>query len=426
MAQDVRTAGAAAPRRRPAPPQEKRAVQRKEKKKREPHSWWIFYWGGSIDVPMFIITLVLLVIGIISMFSASHALSYRDNHGDSFQYASSQLTFALIGLVLMFGLSFVDYRIFLRGKEMRLFGRKVTVSWSHVVLLISLILTAMVIPFGVQNMENGPRRWLNIPIINKTFQPSDVLKFGVIIFMAYYIAVNYKNMRRFKIGLGKPILLFGVIAVLMMLQPHLSGLLIIGALMACMLYIGGINLRYVGFAAIAVAVAMLVAFSFTDFTYFSQRIANMWDPLADTQGETYQTYQAILAVGSGGFLGKGFDNSTQKFYYLPEAQNDFVYAVFCEEFGFVGGVLIILLFLIFVFRGFYIGRKSEDRFGMMAATGISLQVGIQAFVNIGVNVSALPNTGISMPFFSYGGTALLMLLSEIGIMLSISRRANLT
>ena len=150
------------------------------------------------------------------------------------------------------------------------------------------------------------------------------------------------------------------------------------------------------------------------------------DPLADPSDTTYQTYQAILAVGSGGLWGKGFDNSTQKYLYLPEAQNDFVYAVGVEEFGFIGGVLIILLFLIFVFRGFYIGRHSQDRFGMMMATGISLQVGAQALFNIGVNVSALPNTGISLPFFSYGGTALVMLMCEIGVILSISRRADLS
>ena len=199
-----------------------------------------------------------------------------------------------------------------------------------------------------------------------------------------------------------------------------------GVIMVFMLYIGGINIRYAVMALAAGGVLILLVLLFSDYTYFWDRIVNTFDPLADPSKDTYQTYQAVLAVGSGGLWGKGFDNSTQKYYYLPEAQNDFVYAVCCEEFGFIGGVVIILLFLIFVFRGFYIGRKSDDRLGLMLATGISLQVGLQAFLNIGVNVSAAPNTGISMPFFSYGGTALFMLLCEIGVMLSISRRAKLS
>lgn len=286
-------------------------------------------------------------------------------------------------------------------------------------------LTALVIPFGIRNMEGGPKRWLPLPG-GGSFQPSDILKVGLIVYLAYYITVNYKKMRHFTVGLVKPFIVFGIIVALLMAQPHLSAIVIMGAIMMFMLYIGGINTRYVLLAVGAAVAVLLIALAASDYTYFGDRIANTFDPLADPTKDTYQTYQAVLAVGSGGVWGKGFDNSTQKYYYLPEAQNDFVYAVCCEEFGFIGGVVIILLFLIFVFRGFYIGRKSDDRMGLMLCTGISLQVGLQALLNIGVNVSAVPNTGISMPFFSYGGTALFMLLCEIGLMLSVSRRAKLS
>ncbi|MBD9062502.1 MAG: cell division protein FtsW [Ruminococcaceae bacterium] len=428
MAADSRTARRGAVPRQGGGEQERRPVRGKsapEKKAKEPHRWWIFYWGGSIDIPMLVITLVLLVMGITMMFSASHALSYRDNGGDSYQYATKQVGFAIAGLIAMFGLSFVDYRILMHEWHPYWFGKRRTVSLAHILLALSMGLTALVIPFGIRNMEGGPKRWLPLPGAG-SFQPSDILKVGLIIYLAYYIAVNYKKMRHFTVGLVKPFIVFGIIVVLLMMQPHLSAVVIMGAIMMCMLYIGGINTRYVFLALGAGVLVLLIALMFSDYTYFWSRIANTWDPLADPQKETYQTYQAVLAVGSGGLWGKGFDNSTQKYYYLPEAQNDFVYAVCCEEFGFIGGVVIILLFLIFVFRGFYIGRKSDDRLGLMLATGISLQVGLQAFLNIGVNVSAAPNTGISMPFFSYGGTALFMLLCEIGLMLSISRRAKLS
>ena len=392
------------------------------KKERDPYKLGPFYFGGRIDIPMLVITVVLLVIGITVMFSASHALSYRDNSGNSYKYATSQVIFAGIGLIAMFGISLVDYRIFLHEWHPYLFGKRRTISFAHVVLWISLLLTAAVIPCGVRNSPGGPKRWLPMP--GFTFQPSDILKFGLIVFLAYYVAKNYTKMRHFTVGLLKPGIILGIIVVLLMAQPHLSCVIIMGVIFVVMVSVGGANFRHVLTCLVLGGLFVYFLMTVSGYSYYWERMTI--DPLADPSDTTYQTYQAILAVGSGGLWGKGFDNSTQKYLYLPEAQNDFVYAVGVEEFGFIGGVLIILLFLIFVFRGFHIGRHAEDRFGMMMATGISLQVGAQALFNIGVNVSALPNTGISLPFFSYGGTALVMLLCEIGVILSISRRADLS
>lgn len=396
------------------------AAKKEKKKEHDQYKWGPFYYGGRIDIPMLVITVVLLIIGITVMFSASHVLSYRDNHGDSYKYASSQVRNAGIGLIAMFIISGLDYRIFAKEWHIHFFGKKRAISLAHIVLLGSMLLTALVIPFGIRNMVGGPKRWLRIGIV---FQPSDVLKFGLIVFLAYYVTRHYSKMRHFTVGILKPGIILGMIAVLLMLQPHLSCTIIMAVIFLAMIIIGGANVRHV-FTCIGIGVPMLLLLmQISGYSYYWERMTI--DPLLDPSDTTYQTYQAILAVGSGGWLGKGFDNSTQKFYYLPEAQNDFVFAIGVEEFGFLGGLLIILLFMIFVFRGFYIGRHSSDRFGMMLATGVSLQVGAQALFNIGVNVSAIPNTGISLPFFSYGGTALIMLLCEIGVILSVSRRADL-
>ncbi len=405
-----------------APAGKPKAENKKRKKVLDPDRIRLFFTKGSIDVPMLVITVVLLVLGITMMFSASHALSYRDND-DSYTYAVSQMTFAGFGLVIMFFASFLDYRVFRAEKTFTILGRQVTLTFSHLALAVGFVLLFLILPFGVSNTENGPRRWL--PIFGRTFQPSDIMKAALIIFFAYYIAKNYKKMRYTVTGLVKPFILLGVVAWLMYLQPHLSGLLIMLMICCAMLFIGGVNMKTV-IIAVAVAGTMLIlAFAGSEFNYFADRIAYTFDPLADIGDKTYQSYQAVLAIGSGGLWGVGFGNSAQKYYYLPDAENDFVFAILCEEFGFVGGALVIILFLIFVLRGFYIARKSEDRFGMLLATGITLQVGIQALLNIGVNCCCIPNTGISLPFFSYGGTALIIQLAEVGLLLSVSRRAKL-
>ncbi|MDE7194452.1 MAG: putative lipid II flippase FtsW [Oscillospiraceae bacterium] len=401
----------------------RRQSSRKGKEKRNnPNAIAVLDFSSRVDVPMLVITLVLLVFGMTMMFSAGHVWSYRKNDSDSFAYISKQMLAAGIGLAAMFVLSVFDYR-FLR-KEFKLPGGR-RFNLAQVILVITLILTAMTIPFGVSNIEGGPKRWLAIPLLG-SFQPSDTLKVGLIIFMAWYIHKNFDRIRLFKYGIRRPMWLLVVIFVLMYFQPHLSGFVIMAVLWAAMLFVGGINIKpaiLVGVAALAVGAVMF--FVVSDYTYFMERVSNTFDPTADIDGTTYQSYQAVLAVGSGGFWGGGFGNAVQTHYYLPEAQNDFVFAVICEELGFIGGIAVMVLFAIFVFRGFSIARAAEDKFGMLLATGIALQVGLQAMLNIGVNVCCIPNTGISLPFFSYGGTALMVQLAEVGLMLSVSKRARL-
>lgn len=380
----------------------------------------IRFWNikGRVDVPMLVIVLVLLAFGITMMFSAGHAWAYEKNN-DPFYYVMHQLPAAGIGLIGMILLAVFDYR-FLR-REFKFGKYKVTVA--HILLVAMLVLNFMCIPFGVSNIEGGPKRWLKIPVFG-TFQPSDFLKVAIIVFMAYYIHKNSEKIRSFYVGLFKPALLLGVIILIMMGQSHLSGLLIIFMVAAVMLFVGGVNIKPALVVLPIAILAIYLAVEFSDFVYYFDRITYM-DPLSDPGDRSYQNYQSALAIGSGGIWGKGFGNSSQKYYYLPEAPNDFVYAILVEEFGLVGGVMVILMFLLFVMRGFQIARCSEDKFGCLIATGITFQIGLQALLNIGVNVCCIPNTGISLPFFSYGGTALMIQLWEMGLLLSVSKRAKL-
>ncbi len=285
-----------------------------------------------------------------------------------------------------------------------------------------MFLNLLTIPLGVAAV-GGQKRWLPVPGLGQ-FQPSDILKIAVIVYFAYYIQKNSDKMRKFYDGIFIPGVMLVIIILSMISQMHLSFMVIICVVFVAMLFTGGSNLKYlVPICLLAVGVAVF-AVMVLDIGYFKERIVFM-DPLSDPGAGSYQNYQSALALGSGGIWGKGFGNSSQKYNYLPEAHNDFVYAILVEEFGLVGGLAVIVLFLIFVFRGFYIARKAEDKFGCLLATGITFQIGLQAFLNLGVNLCCIPNTGISMPFFSYGGTALALQLCEMGLLLSVSKRAKL-
>ena len=392
-----------------------------KKKVKDPNR--VRFWSveGKVDVPMLIITLVLLAFGITMMFSAGHAWAYY-KEGNSFHYVSRQLPAAGLGLLGMFFLTLFDYR-FLRH-EITIGKGGLSFTFAHIILLAMLFLNFLCLPFGIAATAGGQKRWLPAPIVG-SFQPSDLLKVAVIVFMAYYIHKNSDQIRRFWVGLAKPGMLFLVIVAIMMgIQWHISGTIIIFLIGAVMLFVGGVNIKpAVGVLLLAVGV-MLVAIQVSGIGYFEERFASM-DPLYDPDDTTYQNLQATLAIGSGGLWGKGFGNSSQKYYYLPEAQNDFVYAILVEEFGFIGGAIVIILFLFFIARGFQIARLSEDKFGCLLATGITFQIGLQALLNIAVNLSAVPNTGVSLPFFSYGGTALMIQLWEMGLLLSVSKRAKL-
>ncbi len=369
---------------------------------------WV--WSG-FDYPLFTIVIILLAFGLIMMFSASYATAYTAT-GDSLYYVKRQIIFAVGGIVIMMLLSTIDYHIF---------QNKVIVF-----LIAGISAGLMMLVKLMGTTQGGAERWLQIGEI--TFQPSEILKFAVIVLFAYLTEKKFNHIREFKKGFLPFTFFLGMSCILLIIQPHLSGTIIVFAIGFAMMFVAGVNPKHL--LLLALGLGLLVAIAIpalkaAGIDYFGDRILSFTDPEADIDDKTFQTYQSLVTIGSGGLFGLGFGNSRQKYSYLPMARNDFIFSIICEELGFVGAVLVILLFVILVWRGFYICTKARDKFGMMLAFGITFQIGLQALLNIAVVTNSVPNTGISLPFFSYGGSALVMQLAEMGILLSVSRKADL-
>ncbi|MBQ2264425.1 MAG: putative lipid II flippase FtsW [Oscillospiraceae bacterium] len=358
-----------------------------------------------------IVVLILLGLGILMMFSASYAIAI-DEGKDGYYYAFRQLIFAGVGLVAMLIMSFVDYRIFQRG------GIALFAYLGSVVMLILVM-------FIGTDLGTGCQRWINLGFT--TFQPSELAKFSIVILFAYLIDKNYDRMKKATVGILPFMVLLGVIALLLMQQPHLSCTLLICVIGLVLMFIGGTRIWHLLIAAFLGAlgvVGVVVYKTVVDGVgYFSTRINTWLHPFeSEDLAGTWQSRQSLIAIGSGGPLGLGLGESRQKYLYLPEAENDFVFAVVCEELGLIGAITVILLFVLLVVEGFHIASKARDRFGMLITIGFTLQIGLQAFINMAVVSGLVPNTGISLPFFSYGGTALIMQLMQMGIVLNVSRQ----
>ncbi|MEG1782451.1 MAG: putative peptidoglycan glycosyltransferase FtsW [Oscillospiraceae bacterium] len=365
--------------------------------------------GTRIDAPMLIISLTLLCFGLIMLYSSSYVWAIYRFKGDSLHYIRDQAFFAVVGIVAMFVASKVDYHVYK----------------NYAIGLMAAVYAMLV---GVLFMPKikGVYRWIVIKGVG-SFQPSEVAKFAVILLFATMIAQNYDKMKTFQYGVLPFILVLGSIAVLLYFEPHLSGIVIICAIGAIMMFVGGSDIKWfgMGIAVIVVAVVAALILYPESVIYAKSRIVAWRNPTSDLQGDGYQSYQSLLAIGSGGLFGLGLGNSRQKHLHLPESQNDFIFSVVCEELGFIGGMLVIFLFIALLLRGIYIAVHAKDKFGAMLVVGIISQITVQAFLNIAVATNTIPNTGISLPFFSEGGTSLLMLLGEIGIVLSVSRYADL-
>ncbi len=369
---------------------------------------------GPLDKIFLILVMLLLVIGTIMMFSASYVSSEYKNKGDAFYFLKRQLIYAALGIVVMFFVSKINLK----------FYKKIFV----VIYIISFILLVVVLFYhsDVNGADDGQfKRW--IPVFGITFQPSDIAKIGLIIFLAGLIDNNRKNIENKFIY---TIILLGfaaVFAVLVALENHLSGAILMTVIGVTMVYLGG-GKQWFFILMIAIAVVVGVyAITNMDFMpdYIQERLRAWLDKDYDPTGARWQTNQSLYAIGSGGFFGLGLGRSRQKHLYLPEPQNDFIFAIVCEELGYFRAILIIALFALLVWRGFVIGMRTKDRFSSLVVMGITVQVGLQTVLNIGVVSDFLPNTGISLPFFSFGGTALILLLAEMGIILSASRQANM-
>lgn len=360
---------------------------------------------GPVDIPFLTLTLLLLTIGVIMVLSASYASAYYDlsneTGGNATYYFVKQFVFAILGVAVMFVASH--------------FSVKVYRKFSFWVLGAAVALLMAVLVIG--SVGGGGKRWIIVAGIS--IQPSEIAKIGVILAFAKLIC-RYKNlMGTFKYGVMPFVAVLAVIVGLLFLEPHLSASIIIIVLGAVMMFVGGARLFW--FVGGLIGVSGLFVLAVTVLQYSSERISAWLDPFADTGDTGYQIVQSLYAVGSGGLFGLGLGQSRQKFLYLPEEHNDFIFSIVCEELGFIGASLILVLFALLIVRGYWIAMHTRDRYSFLVCTGITSLFALQIILNVAVCTNLVPCTGISLPFFSYGGSALLMQLGEIGIILSISR-----
>ena len=360
----------------------------------------------SVDKGLLLLIIILLALGTIMVFSASfpYAASY---YGDGYYYIKRQGIFLIIGIISMVLSSRIPIELY----------KKVTpVFYSVCILLLILVLIG-----GFS--EGLAKRWLGIPGTPLSFQPSELMKLGIILMLSWWIDKSSEAKKTIVKEIVIPgLILFGACA-LVLLEKHLSGTIILVLIGIAILFIGGISVKKMLIAYGATGVVGAIAFLFTN-EYAMKRIESFLNPNADILSDKWQTTQGLYAIGSGGLWGKGLGNSIQKYSYVSEPQNDFIFTIWCEELGYIGAIVVIALFLILVVSGFKIAWKSESLYDSLVAFGITAQIGIQAFLNMLVVSDLIPNTGISLPFFSYGGSSLVILLTEMGILLSISRKAR--
>jgi len=383
----------------------------------------------GVDQPFLILTLLLLMVGLIMVLSASFARGAVTNKPLS--VFISQIVFTVIGLSSMILIS--------------LFTAKTMSRWAYLLLVFSIFLLVIVLYVG--SRVNGAKRWIGLKGFggSLSFQPSEIAKLAIIMAGSKWICdVGPKKMKTFRHGILPFLGICVVIVFLLFREPHLSASIVVVVLTGIMMFAGGVKLRWfvvpafillIGFGIVAyvaindnknendgvVSLISKAQFNIGKVTYADNRLNAWLDPEATPLGEGYQIRQSLYAVGSGGILGQGLGQSRQKYLYLPEEHNDYIFAIVCEELGFIGAILILMLFALLVVRGFWLALHAKDRYSALITTGISSLLAIQVFLNIAVVTNLIPATGVSLPFFSYGGTALSIQLLQVGIILAVSR-----
>ncbi|MBR6530416.1 MAG: putative lipid II flippase FtsW [Clostridia bacterium] len=362
---------------------------------------------SDVDRPFLLLVILLVCIGTTMVFSASYAYAKQNYDGDSYYFSIRQIVWAVIAF---FGMAFVtriDYLIIKR--------------WTTLFCIVTLALMLIVWVPGIGVVRNNARRWINIGI--STFQPSELLKIAVVLFFSDFIARNRKNMHTFRVG----VLPFGIVAAvsagLLIIQPHLSATIIILILIFLMMYLGGTRKKYLGILGILAAVGMAVVIFFS--SHGRERLEVWFHPEEYLQGAGWQPQQSLYAIGSGGLWGVGLGQSRQKHLYLPEPQNDYIFSILCEEMGFIFAAFVIVLFVLLIWRGFYIAKNAPTQYASLVVFGLTAHIAVQVFLNLAVVTNSIPSTGVSLPFFSYGGTSLVFCMAEMGIILNISRYSYL-
>ncbi len=372
------------------------------------------YRKYQFDYVLLFYVLALLGLGTLMVASASYVKSsYLSETSDAYTIMTNQFIYAIIGIVAMVGASFVDYRIY----------KKLAVP-IFIISLALMFITAT--PLGAEH--NGARRWIDLGFIE--FQPSELMKIALVLYIAAILSddkLGKKSMGWF--GLVTVLVPVGAVFASLAVQKHTSGIVIMGAIAVAMMFFGGIKMSIfattLGVGAGA-AVTMIAVFPHARqrvMTYLQSSFGNSSETL-DTSGDGYQIQNSLRAIGSGGLFGRGYGKSIQKYLYLPESYNDFIFAIIAEELGFVGVVIVITLFVLLVCRGYKAAAYSSDKFASMVAAGISTIIGLQAVMNISVVSGVIPVTGVALPFFSYGGTSLIMIMGAMGILLNIAKQSE--
>ena len=346
---------------------------------------------GLLDLPFLVLVVLLVTIGVIMVFSSSYARAYF-KEGNSTYYFARQAIFAVLGIGGMLFVSRINYQLWR--------------SVSFIVLAVTVFFLLLVPIFGTE--EGGAKRWIWIGFTS--FQPSELAKVAIVLTFATLMSTYREKMQTFRYGVVPFALILLVICGLVALEKHFSCILILLTIGASMMFLGGTDLKWFGYGAIAVGVFAFLYLKFMG--YASARVTAWRDPASDPAGDGYQILQSLYAIGSGGLMGLGLGRSRQK-YLFP---------ILCEELGFVGAMVVLVLFMLLIIRGYWIAMHARDRFGALMAAGLTTHLALQVFLNIGVVTNFLPATGISLPFFSYGGTALLIQLFEVGLILSVSRQ----
>ena len=360
---------------------------------------------SEFDSVIFYTTMTLVFIGIIMVFSASFVQS-AFKHGDSYYFLKRNTIYATLGFISMITISNIDYRFWKKN--------------AKVIGIVSVVLLLLVLtPLGIK--ANGARRWLGFGAF--TIQPAEIAKFATIIITAKLIEKRYDNMKSLTKGVLPLLLIPGLFFALIMLQPNMSTAGTIILVTFVMIFVAGLNMKFV-IAMFGSGVGLFLLLALTS-EYRLKRILSFLDPFQDPLGNGYQVIQGLYALGSGGLFGMGLGKSQQKWFYIPEPQNDFIFAIIGEELGLIGCAVVIMLFVILVYRCVRIALNCKDIFTCMVVIGIGAQIGIQAALNIAVATSSMPVTGVALPFISYGGTSLIIFMSAVGIVLNISKHVKM-
>lgn len=363
---------------------------------------WNMKQAGEIDYTFLVIVICVVAVGLVMLLSAS-APDSKEIHGNSYYFFGRQFLCAVIGFVGMWFISRINYNSY---KEL-----------LPKMMAICMILLVLVLIPGLGRKINGSRRWLNTPIV--PIQPSEFVKPVIAMYFAYMIEKGRTNLKTIS-GNAPYIGILLIVVALMLCETHLSGSIVIAGIAITVMIAGGTPIKPIIIGAVIILPIGLIAIRFMSEVRW-ERIISFLNPFEDMQDSGYQVAQGIYAIGSGKLFGLGLGQSVQKYSYLPEPYNDFIFAIICEETGFFGAVAVMVLFAALILRGIRIAVNAPDIYGTLAATGIVAQLAIQTLLNIAVATSSVPNTGVALPFFSYGGTSIMTLLFEMGVLLNISR-----